>query len=200
MALAVGDVQFRPIGDRTGVYAIPSLIDAAAEEFSDMQAMVDAAEKLYGPYVWGRYDLLILPPAFPFGGMENPKLTFATPTIIAGDKSLVSLVAHELAHSWSGNLVTNSTWDDFWLNEGFTVYFENRIMEELFGKDVADIVALIEFAELQDELKTIANSKYPQDAQLKLELRGRNPDDGMTDIAYVKGAFFLKTLEEKARF
>ena len=198
MALAVGDVQFRPIGDRTGVYAIPSLIDAAANEFSDMQAMVDAAEKLYGPYVWGRYDLLILPPAFPFGGMENPKLTFATPTIIAGDKSLVSLVAHELAHSWSGNLVTNSTWDDFWLNEGFTVYFEQRIMEAVYGRERAEMLAQLSRQDLDATLAEISSSAHPEDTRLKLGLEGRSPDDGMTDIAYNKGYFFLRLIEETA--
>jgi aminopeptidase N len=198
MALAVGDVQFRPIGDRTGVYAIPSLIDAAANEFSDMQAMVDAAEKLYGPYVWGRYDLLILPPAFPFGGMENPKLTFATPTIIAGDKSLVSLVAHELAHSWSGNLVTNSTWDDFWLNEGFTVYFEQRIMEAVYGRERAEMLAQLSRQDLDATLTEISASAHPEDTRLKLALEGRSPDDGMTDIAYNKGYFFLRLIEETA--
>jgi len=196
IALAVGDVQFRPIGDRTGVYAIPSLIDAAANEFTDMQAMVDAAEKLYGPYVWGRYDLLILPPAFPFGGMENPKLTFATPTIIAGDKSLVSLVAHELAHSWSGNLVTNSTWDDFWLNEGFTVYFEQRIMEAVYGRERAEMLAQLSRQDLDATLTEIAASAHPEDTRLKLALEGRSPDDGMTDIAYNKGYFFLRLIEE----
>ena len=198
MALAVGDVQFRPIGNRTGVYAIPSLIDAAAAEFSDMQAMVDAAEKLYGPYVWGRYDLLILPPAFPFGGMENPKLTFATPTIIAGDKSLVSLVAHELAHSWSGNLVTNSTWDDFWLNEGFTVYFEQRIMEAVYGRERAEMLAQLSRQDLDATLAEITASAHPEDTRLKLALEGRSPDDGMTDIAYNKGYFFLRLIEETA--
>lgn len=198
MALAVGDVQFRPIGDRTGVYAIPTLIDAAEEEFSDMQAMVDAAEKLYGPYVWGRYDLLVLPPAFPFGGMENPKLTFATPTIIAGDKSLVSLVAHELAHSWSGNLVTNSTWDDFWLNEGFTVYFEQRIMEAVYGRQRAEMLAQLSRQDLDATLKELSASAHPEDTRLKLALEGRSPDDGMTDIAYNKGYFFLRLIEETA--
>jgi hypothetical protein len=198
MALAVGDVQFRSVGDRTGVYAIPSLIDAAANEFSDMQAMVDAAEKLYGPYVWGRYDLLILPPAFPFGGMENPKLTFATPTIIAGDKSLVSLVAHELAHSWSGNLVTNSTWDDFWLNEGFTVYFEQRIMEAVYGRERAEMLAQLSRQDLDATLAEISASAHPEDTRLKLGLEGRSPDDGMTDIAYNKGYFFLRLIEETA--
>ena len=129
MALAVGNVTFSPVGERTGVYAEPSEIEGAVYEFGEMEDMLIAAEGLYGPYKWERYDLIILPPSFPFGGMENPRLTFATPTIIAGDRSLTSLVAHELAHSWSGNLVTNKTWNDFWLNEGFTSYFENRIME-----------------------------------------------------------------------
>jgi leukotriene-A4 hydrolase len=196
MALAVGDVEFRPVGTRTGVYAIPAVIDAATEEFSDMQKMVDEAEKLYGPYVWGRYDLLILPPAFPFGGMENPKLTFATPTIIAGDKSLVSLVAHELAHSWSGNLVTNSTWDDFWLNEGFTVYFEQRIMEAVYGRERSEMLAQLSRQDLDATIAEISASKHPEDTRLKLSLEGRSPDDGMTDIAYNKGYFFLRLIEE----
>jgi aminopeptidase N len=164
-------------------------------EFEDLPNMMKAAEKLYGKYAWDQYDLLILPYSFPFGGMENPRLTFANPTLLAGDRSLVSVIAHELAHSWSGNLVTNETWNDFWLNEGFTVYFENRIMEEIIGKSGADNLALIEFFELQEELERIENSGHPEDAHLFLDLDGRDPDDGMTDVAYVKGAFFLKTLE-----
>jgi aminopeptidase N len=157
--------------------------------------MINAAEKLYGPYQWEQYDILVLPYSFPFGGMENPMLTFANPTLLAGDKSLVSVIAHELAHSWSGNLVTNRTWNDFWLNEGFTVYFEQRIMESIYGKEVADILALIEFDELKDELKRIKASENPEDSKLHLALEGRNPDDGMTDIAYVKGAFFLALID-----
>jgi aminopeptidase N len=160
-----------------------------------MQKMLEAAEKLYGEYAWGRYDVLVLPPAFPFGGMENPKLTFATPTIIAGDKSLVSLIAHELAHSWSGNLVTNATWNDFWLNEGFTVYFEERIMESVYGRDYSEMLAQLSRQELD---ATVAEfmSTNAQDTWLKLSLDGRNPDDGMTDIAYNKGYFFLRLIEE----
>lgn len=196
IALAVGNLKFKPVGKRTGVYAIPSVIEQAAEEFSDMEAMVDEAEKLYGPYVWGRYDLLILPPAFPFGGMENPKLTFATPTIIAGDKSLVSLVAHELAHSWSGNLVTNATWNDFWLNEGFTVYFEQRIMEAVYGRERSEMLAQIIRQELDETITEMAQSEHPEDSKLKLSLDTRDPDDGMTLIAYNKGYFFLRLLEE----
>ncbi|HEY0742319.1 MAG TPA: M1 family aminopeptidase/hydrolase, partial [Chryseosolibacter sp.] len=148
LALAVGDVSFKPISDRSGVYAEPSLVDTAAWEFADLEKMIAGAEELYGPYAWERYDVIVLPPSFPFGGMENPRLTFATPTILAGDRSLTSLIAHELAHSWSGNLVTNATWNDFWLNEGFTVYFETRIMEKLYGKDYAEMLASLNLQDL----------------------------------------------------
>lgn len=194
MALAVGDFEYRKIGRRTGVYAEPSMIEAAVYEFSDMEKMVIAAEKLYGPYIWEQFDMIVLPPSFPFGGMENPRLTFATPTIIAGDKSLTTLVAHELAHSWSGNLVTNATWNDFWLNEGFTVYFERRIMESLYGKDYADMLAVIGYKDLLETVENMGNKNA--DTKLKLNLEGRNPDDGMTDIAYEKGYFLIRLIEE----
>ncbi|HQV52896.1 MAG: M1 family metallopeptidase [Flavobacteriales bacterium] len=197
MALAVGDLVFKPIGKRTGVYAERSVIDKATYEFAEMEKMLETAEGLYGPYRWGRYDVIVLPPSFPFGGMENPMLTFATPTILAGDRSLTSLIAHELAHSWSGNLVTNATWDDFWLNEGFTVYFENRITEAIFGKDFANMSAMIGRQDLTAELEHIAQGPHPEDTHLRLHLEGRDPDDGMTDIAYEKGFAFLLLLEEK---
>ncbi len=195
LALAVGDVVFDPISERTGVYAEPGIIEKAVYEFADVEKMVVAAEDLYGPYAWERYDLIVLPPSFPFGGMENPRLTFATPTILAGDRSLVSLVAHELAHSWSGNLVTNATWDDFWLNEGFTVYFEHRIMEEVYGRDYSEMLAGLTRAELLEEAVAI-QKENPNDTKLKLELDGRNPDDGVTSIPYNKGYFFLRNIEE----
>ncbi|MFT3997227.1 MAG: M1 family metallopeptidase [Asticcacaulis sp.] len=193
IALAIGDIDFRSTGKRTGVYAEKATITRAAAELEDLEKFVTAAEKLYGPYRWGRYDVLILPPSFPFGGMENPRLTFATPTILAGDKSLVSLVAHELAHSWSGNLVTNATWDDFWLNEGFTSYFENRIMEELYGKDRAMMLQSLGFSDLQS---TLADIKEPGLTQLHTDLKGRDPDDGFSDVPYEKGAAFLRLLEQ----
>jgi leukotriene-A4 hydrolase len=195
IALAVGDLEFASLGERTGVYSEPSMISKCVYEFADVEKMVETAEGLYGEYQWGRYDIIVLPPSFPFGGMENPKLTFATPTILAGDRSLVSLIAHELAHSWSGNLVTNATWDDFWLNEGFTVYIENRIMEAIYGKDYSDMLLSIEYQELQAENEDILSGNHPEDTHLKLHLEGRDPDEGMTSIAYVKGALFLKTLE-----
>lgn len=196
LALSVGDIQYQKLSDRTGVYAEPSVLKAATYEFEDMEQMVIAAEQLYGPYQWGVYDLIVLPPSFPFGGMENPMLTFATPTILAGDRSLVSLVAHELAHSWSGNLVTNATWDDFWLNEGFTVYFEQRIMEAVYGRDYSEMLALLNLQGLKEEVESISAGSMPEDTKLKLNLEGRNPDDGMTAIAYDKGYYFLRLLEE----
>lgn len=190
IALAVGDVEFRRVGRRTGVYAEPSVVEAAATEFSDMERMLETAEDLYGGYRWGRYDVLVLPSSFPYGGMENPKLTFATPTIIAGDKSLVSLIAHELAHSWSGNLVTNAVWADFWLNESFTTYFEGRITEALYGADFAAMQNVLAWADIQT---AIANE--PADSQ-RLHLRGeRGAEDYVSAIAYEKGALFLRTIE-----
>jgi leukotriene A-4 hydrolase/aminopeptidase len=194
LALAVGDLAFAEIDHRTGVYTEPSMLEDCAYELADMGNMVTAAEKLYGKYLWDRYDVIVLPPSFPFGGMENPRLTFATPTIIAGDRSLVALIAHELAHSWSGNLVTNSTWNDFWLNEGFTVYFERRIMESLFGKDYTDMLALLGY---QDMMRTM-DEEEPAMQSLKLNLINKHPDDGMTDVAYEKGYFFLRLLEQTA--
>jgi len=194
IALAVGDVEYKEISSRTGVYAEKSMLEKVHTEFSDMEKMVATAEKLYGKYAWDQFDVIVLPPSFPFGGMENPRLTFATPTVIAGDKSLTSLVAHELAHSWSGNLVTNATWEDFWLNEGFTVYFEIRIMEALYGKERAEMLALIGRQDLDDELEGFKDT--PNDTKLKLDLDGRNPDDGMNSIAYDKGYLFLRTLEK----
>lgn len=191
IALAVGNLEYKALGKNCGVYTEPEMLDKAVWEFNDLPKMIQAAENLYGPYQWEQYDVIVLPYSFPFGGMENPRLTFANPTLIAGDRSAVSVIAHELAHSWSGNLVTNASWNDFWLNEGFTVYFENRIMEELYGKEVADMLALIEFQELQTEMAELDE----KDTHLKLQLSKRNPDDGMTSIAYVKGAFLLKTLE-----
>ncbi len=193
IAIAVGDIAFRSLGPRTGVYAEPVVVDSAAREFVDVEKMIDAAEALYGPYRWGRYDILVLPPSFPFGGMENPRLTFATPTILAGDRSLVSLVAHELAHSWSGNLVTNATWSDFWLNEGFTSYIELRIMEQLYGKERAAMLASLAHRGLVDEIASFGSDTAQ--TVLHINVAGRNPDDAVTTIAYDKGASFLRMIE-----
>jgi aminopeptidase N len=195
LAIGIGELEARTLGGRTGVYAEPQRIEAAAYELADTEKMVAAAESLYGPYRWGRYDMLVLPPSFPIGGMENPRLTFLTPTMIAGDRSLVDLIAHELAHSWSGNLVTNASWKHWWLNEGFTTYVTTRILEVLYGEEVATMNLQLEQEEAIESLKDIP--------QAKQALVTRDPDAGSatyTDegLAYPKGAWLLRTLEERA--
>ena len=194
MAIAVGDIEFKSIDNRTGVYAEPSVLKKAAWEFAELGKMVAAAEKLYGPYRWGRYDVLVLPPSFPYGGMENPNLTFLTPGVIAGDRSLTSLLAHELGHSWSGNLVTNATWDDIWLNEGFTTYVEHRIGEAIFGKKEAEMQDVLTRKVLDDSMLEFGITN--PDTRLKVDLAGRNPDDGISEIPYEKGYNFLKVIEQ----
>ncbi|HEX5793137.1 MAG TPA: leukotriene A4 hydrolase C-terminal domain-containing protein, partial [Rheinheimera sp.] len=193
IAIAAGDLQFKAMSGQTGVYAEPYILNAAADEFASTQAMIDTTEKLYGDYRWGRYDLLMLPPSFPFGGMENPVLSFITPTVVAGDGSLVSLIAHELAHSWSGNLVTNASWRDLWLNEGFTSYVENRIMEQVFGTDRAVMEQALSVQGLKDELADLPAN----DSILHLDLHGRDPDDAFSGVPYTKGQLFLIYLEQK---
>lgn len=193
IALAIGDLSFKPMGKRTGVYAEPSMLEAAAAEFEDTESMLEVTEKTFGPYSWDRYDLLILPPSFPFGGMENPRLSFITPTVIAGDKSLVALIAHELAHSWSGNTVTNATWRDLWLNEGFTTYLTYRIMEMIYGTDRYNMEAVLGYQDLQADIESLSAN----DQILAIDLRGRNPDDVFSNIPYEKGALFLRELEQK---
>ncbi|HJZ13454.1 MAG TPA: M1 family metallopeptidase, partial [Acidobacteriota bacterium] len=194
LALAVGDIEFRSTGPRTGVYAEPAVVEKAAWEFAETEKMLQAAERLYGPYRWGRYDLIVLPPSFPWGGMENPRLTFVTPTVLAGDRSLVALVAHELAHSWSGNLVTNASWNDFWLNEGFTTYFEHRIMEVVYGREYEDMLSVLNLQDLHREVAQIGATSG--DTHLKLDLADRDPEDATTQIPYEKGQFFLRTIEQ----
>jgi leukotriene-A4 hydrolase len=196
VALAVGELERRELGPRTAVWADPAVVEVAAREFADMESMLSSAEALYGAYAWGRYDVLVLPPAFPFGGMENPRLTFATPTLLAGDRSLVAVIAHELAHSWSGNLVTNKTWGDLWLNEGFTVYFERRIVEAIYGPERATIEAVIGKRELLAELRDpeLLGNK-PEFQKLSQDLRGIDPDESFSGVPYEKGALLLGALE-----
>lgn len=192
MALAVGSLEYAPLGPRTGIYAQAPVLHSALREFADIEKLVEIVEHLYGPYKWGRYELLILPPSFPFGGMENPIVTFLTPTVIAGDKSLVSLISHELAHSWSGNLVTNATWRDFWLNEGFTTYIENRIQEAVYGREQALMEQVLDRRELDSELAAFPS----RDQILHIDLTGRDPDEGCTRVPYVKGALLLRQMEQ----
>ena len=193
IALAVGDLHFKSMGERTGVYSEKGILNAAAAEFADTESMLIATEKAFGPYSWDRYDLLILPPSFPFGGMENPRLSFITPTVIAGDKSLVSLIAHELAHSWSGNTVTNATWRDLWLNEGFTTYLTYRIMQMVYGDERFEMEAVLGRQDLQADIDSLSG----KDQIMAIDLRGRDPDDVFSNIPYEKGALFLRELELK---
>jgi aminopeptidase N len=194
LALAVGDIEFEAISANVGVYAEDYIVEPAAAEFEDTPKMVDAIEALYGPYRWGRYDLLVLPPSFPFGGMENPRLSFMTPTLVAGDKSLTNVVAHELAHSWSGNLVTNATWRDAWLNEGFTTYVENRTMEALYGPERAAMERALDKKSLMDD---VAAAERPELTALKMPADLAHPDDAFSDVSYAGGMFFLKFLETR---
>ena len=190
VALGVGKLEFRATGPRTGVYAESSLIDAAAKEFAETEQMMEVSEKLFGAYRWNRYDLLILPPSFPFGGMENPRLSFITPTVIAGDRSLTALIAHELAHSWSGNLVTNATWRDLWLNEGLTVYLQGKIMHAVYGERRQAMEEMLDLAIIRNEVATLPKA----DQVLAIDLRGRDPDDAFTQVPYIKGAMMLTWL------
>lgn len=194
LAIAAGDLVFEPISERSGVWAEPAMVEKAAAEFADTERMIEITEELYGPYRWGRYDMLVLPPSFPYGGMENPRLSFITPTVIVGDMSLVSLIAHELAHSWSGNMVTFATPKDQWLNEGVTSYVENRIIEELYGEERADMESVIAY----DALRESIDDMPPQSQALAIR-----PDvqvaagDPLTDVAYDKGPWFLQFLEQR---
>lgn len=193
IAIAAGDLEVKSISDNVAVFAESYIIDDAVWEWADTPAMITATEKMYGPYRWDRYDLLVLPPSFPYGGMENPRLSFITPTVVSGDRTLINLIAHELAHSWSGNLVTNASWRDLWINEGFTSYVENRIMEALFGERRAQMELALGYQDLLEDMERLA----PQDTVLNIELGTRHPDDVFSNVPYVKGQLFLVYLEEK---
>jgi leukotriene-A4 hydrolase len=193
IALAVGELEFQETGPRTGVYAEKSMIKQATKEFADTELMIQANEKMFGPYRWSRYDVLVMPPSFPEGGMENPRLSFITPTVIVGDKSLVSLIAHELAHSWAGNLVGNATWRDLWLNEGFTDYMESRIMTAVYGEQRSSMEAVLGLTSLKADLAKLK----PADQILAIDLRDRDPDEVFSEIPYEKGRLFLNYLDAK---
>ncbi len=194
IALAAGELESRDVSKRVRIWAEPDVVEAAAWEFADTEKMIGVVEELYGPYVWGRYDLLVLPPSFPFGGMENPRLSFLTPTVLAGDRSLVSLIAHELAHSWSGNLVTNATWRDFWINEGFTTYVERRVIEALFGRDIAEMEAILGTRDLIEDIEAFGEDH--EFTALAPQLAGEDPDDAFSSVPYEKGYLLLRRIEE----
>jgi leukotriene-A4 hydrolase len=195
LAIAAGDLQSRDLSPRSRVWAEPEMVDKAAYEFSEVEQMIETAEKTFGPYEWDRYDMLVLPPAFPYGGMENPRMTFLTPTVIAGDRSLVDVLAHELAHSWTGNLVTNATMDHFWLNEGFTTWAERRILDALHGEKASALRWAIGQKALEESV-----ARFGADSpltKLRTDLRGVDPDDAFSSIPYEKGARFVAVIERQ---
>jgi len=195
-AFAVGDLASKELSPRSRVWTEPSQLEAAAWEFAEVEAHLHAAEALFGPYDWDRFDLLVMPPSFPYGGMENPRLTFLTPSLLAGDRSLVNVLAHELAHSWTGNLVTNANAEHFWLNEGFTVFAERRILEALEGAEMAALHAAIGFERLQQAFEQ--HDEHPELTRLRTSLAGVDPDEAFSQVPYEKGYLFLKTLEAAA--
>uniref|UniRef100_A0A2K6C8B3 Leukotriene A(4) hydrolase n=1 Tax=Macaca nemestrina TaxID=9545 RepID=A0A2K6C8B3_MACNE len=194
IALVVGALESRQIGPRTLVWSEKEQVEKSAYEFSETESMLKIAEDLGGPYVWGQYDLLVLPPSFPYGGMENPCLTFVTPTLLAGDKSLSNVIAHEISHSWTGNLVTNKTWDHFWLNEGHTVYLERHICGRLFGEKFRHFNALGGWGELQNSVKTFGET-HPF-TKLVVDLTDVDPDVAYSSVPYEKGFALLFYLEQ----
>jgi leukotriene-A4 hydrolase len=196
LAFAVGDLGKRELSPRCAVWAEHALLDAAAYEFAGVEQMLGAAEDLFGPYEWDRCDMLVLPPSFPYGGMENPRLTFLTPSVLAGDRSLVSVIAHEAAHAWTGNLVTNANANHFWLNEGFTVYAERRILEALEGRERAEIHAANGLHDLETALERFASR--PGLTRLRNDLAGVDPDEAYSTVPYEKGYLLLRRLEEVA--
>lgn len=193
IALAVGALESRKLGPRSHVWAEREVIEACAYEFANTEHQLKTAEEICGPYVWGQYDLLVLPPSFPYGGMENPCLTFVTPTLLAGDRSLANVVAHEIAHSWTGNLVTNANWQHFWLNEGFTVFVERKIKGRLESIQSQDFDAYISVSELREAIDRIGVDNPL--TKLVVDLRGVHPDDAFSSVPYEKGQTFLRYLE-----
>ena len=195
LAIVVGDIESRDLSPRARVWAEPEMVAKAAWEFEEVEQMIVTAEGLFGPYDWDRYDMIVLPPAFPYGGMENPRMTFLTPTVIAGDRSLVDVVAHELAHSWTGNLVTNATNEHFWLNEGFTTWAERRILEALHGEERCILGWAIGQKALDDSVARFGEGSPL--TKLRTDLKGIDPDEAFSSIPYEKGARFVHVIERE---
>lgn len=196
LALAVGRLEGRFFGkdNRCSIWAEPQTIEKAYWEFSeDTDHFLQIAEDICGPYVWKHYGVLVLPPSFPYGGMENPCLTFVTPTLLAGDRSLVNVVAHEISHSWMGNLVTNVSWEHFWLNEGFTVYLERRIAAHYHGENVRDLHGEIGWKALRGSVDHYGHDH--EYTKLIPSLEGVDPDDAFSSVPYEKGFALLMKLE-----
>ncbi|KAJ3272315.1 Leukotriene A-4 hydrolase [Terramyces sp. JEL0728] len=195
IAIAIGNLKGIKVGPRSTVWSEPEVVEAAAWEFEDTETFIKIGEDLLTPYCWGIYDLLVLPSSFPYGGMENPCLTFVTPTLLAGDRSLVDVVAHEIAHSWMGNLVTTQNWEHFWLNEGFTVFIERKIAGRLHGEPSRHFHSIIGYKHLQESVDHFEEIKCPQYSCLCPRLQGEDPDDVFSSVPYEKGYSLLFYLE-----
>jgi leukotriene-A4 hydrolase len=193
-AFAVGNITARELGPRSTCYTEPEMMEKSAWEFAEVDRMLLAAEDIFGPYLWDRFDFLVMPPSFPYGGMENPRLTFLTPTLLAGDRSLVNVLAHELAHSWTGNLVTNASINDFWLNEGFTVWAERRILENMEGVEAKSLSAAIGRNGLMEAMNNFG--KGSEFTKLEINGEGSDPDEFYSLVPYEKGFLFVALLEE----
>jgi leukotriene-A4 hydrolase len=192
-AFAVGNIAFKGVSERCGIYAEPEMLEAAAWEFEENEKRLHQIEELFGPYIWERYDVLVMPPSFPYGAMENPRLTFFSPVYIVGDRSGTWVVTHEMAHAWTGNLVTNATWEDFWLNEGWTTYAESRSTEVLEGRDYSQLLAVLGRNAMLDEMERLGEDS--ERTCLKFPQKGIDPDAVVTNIPYEKGYAFLVQLE-----
>ena len=195
IAIEVGDLEYRSLGERVGVITEPSRIDAVAWELEALQTLLDYAEDYLTPYIWGNYSILVLPPSFPMGGMENPLLTFASPTIITGDRSQVDVATHEIAHSWTGNDVTCENWSNFWLNEGFTVFEERKVSARLHGEDFSKVEAFLgNISAYQDMVGYGMDNSY---SSLYPVIKEDAPDDSFSTIPYEKGfqlLYYIETL------
>lgn len=194
IALAVGDLVSAEVGPRSRVWTEPCLIEDAKKEYNGViEEFLATGEKLFGPYVWGRYDVLFMPPSFPFGGMENPCLTFVTPCLLTGDRSLADVIIHEISHSWFGNLVTNANWGEFWLNEGFTMYAQRRISATLYGAAYTCLEAAAGRALLRQHMDVTGEDHPLNKLRVKIE-PGVDPDDTYNETPYEKGFCFVSYL------
>ncbi len=201
IAIAAGELEYGKISERCGIFTEMGLAEKAVWEFQDTETYLKAAEEYLTPYVWGVYNILVLPQAFPYGGMENPCLTFVTPALIAGDRSMTNVIAHEISHSWTGNLVTNKDWSNFWVNEGFTTFMERKLCELVYGEELSNLEARVG----QDELKYAINSYGEEHNFTKLapDFTGIDPDDAFSVVPYEKGytlLYFIETIVGKANF
>ena len=194
IAIAVGAIESRRIGPRSQVWSEAELIEKAAFDFSETDEMIKTAEQLCGPYEWKIFDILVLPPSFIYGGMENPCMSFLSPTALSGDKSNADVIAHDIVHSWAGNLVTNVNFEHFWINEGVTTYLERKVIGKLDGEPSRHLHAILKWKDLEAEVESLGPSNHL--TALVTNLTTVHPDNALTEIPFEKGSTFLWYLED----